>query len=142
MVFIGIVDWNLFKYIKKVFKIDVFVMVLMVIIVLIIYNLVIGVVVGVVFSVIFFVIKIFKVEVIYKELGKQYCFFFKGQIFFVLIDFMMEKIDFNIEDSVIVLNFDYVYLWDDLVVNVIDMIVRKFEEKNNVVYVEKLNVDS
>ena len=58
------------------------------------------------------------------------------------IDSMMEKIDFNIEDSVIVLNFDHAHLWDDSAVNAIDTIVRKFEEKNNIVYVEKLNADS
>jgi SulP family sulfate permease len=145
MVSIGTVDWNSFKYIKKKApKTDAFVMVLTVIIVLITHNLAIGVVVsvGVVFSAIFFATKISKVEVIYKELGKQHFFFFKGQIFFVSIDSMMEKIDFNIEDSVIVLNFDHAHLWDDSAVNAIDTIVRKFEEKNNVVYVEKLNADS
>ncbi|HDB8596138.1 TPA: SulP family inorganic anion transporter [Staphylococcus aureus] len=142
MVSIGTVDWNSFKYIKKAPKTDAFVMVLTVIIVLITHNLAIGVVVGVVFSAIFFATKISKVEVIYKELGKQHRFSFKGQIFFVSIDSMMEKIDFNIEDSVIVLNFDHAHLWDDSAVNAIDTIVRKFEEKNNIVYVEKLNADS
>ncbi|MEX5365278.1 hypothetical protein WCE03_26150, partial [Pseudomonas guariconensis] len=43
---------------------------------------------------------------------------------------------------VIVLNFDQAHLWDDSAVNAIDTIVRKFEEKNNIVYVEKLNADS
>lgn len=51
-------------------------MVLTVIIVLITHNLAIGVVVGVVFSAIFFATKISKVEVIYKELGKQHRFSF------------------------------------------------------------------
>ena len=52
-------------------------MVLTVIIVLITHNLAIGVVVGVVFSAIFFATKISKVEVIYKELGKQHRFLLK-----------------------------------------------------------------
>ncbi|MDH8783880.1 sulfate permease, partial [Staphylococcus epidermidis] len=37
---------------------------------------------------------------------------------------------------------DHAHLWDDSAVNAIDTIVRKFEEKNNIVYVEKLNADS
>lgn len=142
MVSIGTVDWNSFKYINKAPKTDAFVMVLTVIIVLMTHNLAIGVVVGVVFSAIFFATKISKVEVIYKELDKQHRFSFKGQIFFVSIDSMMEQIDLNIEGSVIVLNFDYAHLWDDSAVDAIDTIVRKFEEKNNIVYVEKLNTDS
>ena len=75
MVSIGTVDWNSFKYIKAP-KTDAFVMVLTVIIVSITHNLAIGVVVGVVFSAIFFATKISKVEVIYKELGKQHRFSF------------------------------------------------------------------
>lgn len=142
MVSIGTVDWNSFKYIKKAPKTDALVMVLTVIIVLMTHNLAIGVVVGVVFSAIFFATKISKVEVIYKKLDKQHHFSFKGQIFFVSIDSMMEQIDLNIEDGVIVLNFDHAHLWDDSAVDAIDKIVRKFEEKNNIVYVEKLNTDS
>lgn len=142
MVSIGTVDWNSFKYIQKAPKTDAFVMVLTVIIVLMTHNLAIGVVVGVVFSAIFFATKISKVEVIYKKLDKQHHFSFKGQIFFVSIDSMMEQIDLNIEDGVIVLNFDHAHLWDDSAVDAIDTIVRKFEEKNNIVYVEKLNTDS
>lgn len=142
MVSIGTVDWNSFKYIKKAPKTDALVMILTVIIVLMTHNLAIGVVVGVVFSAIFFATKISKVEVIHEELDKKHHFSFKGQIFFVSIDSMMEQIDLNIEDSVIVLNFDHAHLWDDSAVDAIDTIVRKFEEKNNIVYVEKLNTDS
>ena len=40
------------------------------------------------------------------------------------------------------LNFANAHLWDDSAVDAIDTIVRKLEEKNNIVYVEKLNADS
>ncbi|MEP9819813.1 SulP family inorganic anion transporter [Staphylococcus xylosus] len=142
MVSIGTVDWNSFKYIKKAPKTDALVMILTVIIVLMTHNLAIGVIVGVVFSALFFATKISKVEVIHEELDKKHHFSFKGQIFFVSIDSMMEQIDINIEDSIIKLNFDHAHLWDDSAVDAIDTIVRKFEEKNNIVYVEKLNTDS
>ncbi|KKI62981.1 SulP family inorganic anion transporter [Staphylococcus cohnii] len=142
MVSIGTVDWNSFNYIKKAPKTDAFVMILTVIIVLMTHNLAIGVVVGVVFSAIFFATKISKVEVIHKELDKQHRFSFKGQIFFVSIDSMMEQVDFNIEGSIIELSFAHAHLWDDSAVDAIDTIVRKFEEKSNIVYVEKLNTDS
>ncbi|MFQ3903435.1 SulP family inorganic anion transporter [Staphylococcus sp. 50Mo3-1] len=142
MVSIGTVDWNSFKYIKKAPKTDALVMILTVIIVLMTHNLAIGVIVGVVFSALFFATKISKIEVIHEELDKKHHFSFKGQIFFVSIDSMMEQIDINIEDSIIKLNFDHAHLWDDSAVDAIDMIVRKFEEKNNIVYVEKLNTDS
>lgn len=142
MVSIGTVDWNSFKYIKKAPKTDALVMILTVIIVLMTHNLAIGVIVGVVFSALFFATKISKVEVIHEELDKKHHFSFKGQIFFVSIDSMMEQIDINIEDSIIELNFAHAHLWDDSAVDAIDTIVRKFEEKNNIVYVEKLNTDS
>ena len=142
MVSIGTVDWNSFKYIKKAPKTDALVMILTVIIVLMTHNLAIGVIVGVVFSALFFATKISKVEVIHEELDKKHHFSFKGQIFFVSIDSMMEQIDLNIEDCAIVLNFDHAHLWDDSAVDAIDTIVRKLEEKNNIVYVEKLNTDS
>ncbi len=142
MVSIGTVDWNSFKYIKKAPTTDALVMVLTVIIVLMTHNLAIGVIVGVVFSALFFATKISKVEVAYEKLDKQHRFFFKGQIFFVSIDSMMEQINLNIENSTIDLNFANAHLWDDSAVDAIDTIVRKLEEKNNIVYVEKLNADS
>ncbi|UXT31804.1 SulP family inorganic anion transporter (plasmid) [Staphylococcus aureus] len=142
MVSVGTVDWNSFKYIKKAPKTDAVVMILTVIIVLMTHNLAIGVIVGVVFSALFFATKISKVEVTYEELDKQHRFFFEGQIFFVSIDSMMEQMNLNIENSTIELNFANAHLWDDAAVDAIDTIVRKLEEKNNIVYVEKLNADS
>lgn len=142
MVSVGTFDWNSFKYIRKAPKTDAVVMILTVIIVLMTHNLAIGVIVGVVFSALFFATKISKVEVISEEFGKLNRISFKGQVFFVSIDSMMEQIDFNIENSNIELNFNEAHLWDDSAVDAIDTIVRKFEEKNNIVHVEKLNSDS
>ncbi|AVL76889.1 MULTISPECIES: SulP family inorganic anion transporter [Staphylococcaceae] len=142
MVSVGTFDWTSFKYIQKAPKTDAVVMVLTVIIVLMTHNLAIGVVVGVVFSALFFATKISKVEVTSEEFGKVNRMSFKGQIFFVSIDSMMEQINFNIENSKIELNFNDAHLWDDSAVDAIDTIVRKFEEKNNIVHVEKLNSDS
>ncbi|NGS60375.1 SulP family inorganic anion transporter, partial [Staphylococcus aureus] len=97
MVSVGTFDWTSFKYIQKAPKTDAVVMVLTVIIVLMTHNLAIGVVVGVVFSALFFATKISKVEVTSEEFGKVNRMSFKGQIFFVSIDSMMEQINFNIE---------------------------------------------
>ena len=142
MVSVGTFDWNSFKYIKKAPKTDAVVMLITVIIVLMTHNLAIGVVAGVVFSALFFATKISKVEVISEEFGKINRLSFKGQIFFVSIDSMMEQINFDIKNSTIELNFNNAHLWDDSAVDAIDTIVRKFEEKNNIVRVEKLNSDS
>ena len=142
MVSVGTFDWTSFKYIQKAPKTDAVVMVLTVIIVLMTHNLAIGVVVGVVFSALFFATKISKVEVTSEEFGKVNRMSFKGQIFFVSIVSMMEQINFNIENSKIELNFNDAHLWDDSAVDAIDTIVRIFEEKNNIVHVEKLNSDS
>ena len=142
MVSIGTFDWNSFKYIKKAPKTDAVVMLITVIIVLMTHNLALGVVAGVVFSALFFATKISKVEVISEEVGKINRLSFKGQIFFVSIDSMMDQISFNIENSIIELNFNNAHLWDDSAVDAIDTMVRKFEEKNNIVHVEKLNSDS
>lgn len=142
MVSVGTFDWNSFKYIKKAPKTDAVVMLITVIIVLMTHNLAIGVVAGVVFSALFFATKISKVEVISEEFGKINRLSFKGQIFFVSIDSMMEQINFEIENSTIELNFNNAHLLDDSAVDAIDTIVRKFEEKNNIVRVEKLNSDS
>ena len=142
MVSIGTFDWNSFKYIQKAPKTDAVVMILTVIIVLMTHNLALGVVVGVIFSALFFATKISKVEVTSKKFGKTNRLSFKGQIFFVSIDSMMDQISFNIENSIIELNFNNAHLWDDSAVDAIDTMVRKFEEKNNIVHVEKLNSDS
>ena len=142
MVSVGTFDWNSFKYIKKAPKTDAVVMLITVIIVLMTHNLAIGVVAGVVFSALFFTTKISKVEVISEEFGKINRLSFKGQIFFVSIDSMMDQINFDIKNSTIELNFNNAHLWDDSAVDAIDTIVRKFEEKNNIVRVEKLNSDS
>ncbi|MCM3509124.1 SulP family inorganic anion transporter [Staphylococcus capitis] len=142
MVSVGTFDWNSFKYIKKAPKTDAVVMLITVIIVLMTHNLAIGVVAGVVFSALFFATKISKVEVISEEFGKINRLSFKGQIFFVSIDSMMDQINFDIKNSTIELNFNNAHLWDDSAVDAIDTIVRKFEEKNNIVRIEKLNSDS
>ena len=142
MVSVGTFDWNSFKYIKKAPKTDAVVMLITMIIVLMTHNLAIGVVAGVVFSALFFATKIAKVEVISEEFGKINRLSFKGQIFFVSIDSMMDQINFDIKNSTIELNFNNAHLWDDSAVDAIDTIVRKFEEKNNIVRVEKLNSDS
>ncbi|MDU6764980.1 MAG: SulP family inorganic anion transporter, partial [Staphylococcus sp.] len=142
MVSIGTFDWNSFKYIQKAPKTDAVVMRLTVIIVLMTHNLALGVVVGVIFSALFFATKISKVEVTSEKFGKTNRLSFKGQIFFVSIDSMMDQISFNIENSIIELNFNNAHLWDDSAVDAIDTMVRKFEEKNNIVHVEKLNSDS
>lgn len=142
MVSIGTFDWNSFKYIQKAPKTDAVVMILTVIIVLMTHNLALGVVVGVIFSALFFATKISKVEVTSEKFGKTNRLSFKGQVFFVSIDSMMDQISFNIENSIIELNFNNAHLWDDSAVDAIDTMVRKFEEKNNIVHVEKLNSDS
>ena len=142
MVSIGTFDWNSFKYIQKAPKTDAVVMILTVIIVLMTHNLALGVVVGVIFSALFFATKISKVEVTSEKFGKTNRLSFKGQIFFVSIDSMMDQINFDIKNSTIELNFNNAHLWDDSAVDAIDTIVRKFEEKNNIVHVEKLNSDS
>lgn len=142
MVSIGTFDWNSFKYIQKAPKTDAVVMILTVIIVLMTHNLALGVVVGVIFSALFFATKISKVEVTSEKFGKTNRLSFKGQIFFVSIDSMMDQISFNIKNSIIELNFNNAHLWDDSAVDAIDTMVRKFEEKNNIVHVEKLNSDS
>ena len=142
MVSVGTFDWNSFKYIKKAPKTDAVVMLITMIIVLMTHNLAIGVVAGVVFSALFFATKISKVEVISEEFGKINRLSFKGQIFFVSIDSMMDQINFDIKNSTIELNFNNAHLWDDSAVDAIDTIVRKFEEKNNIVRIEKLNSDS
>ena len=129
MVSIGTFDWNSFKYIQKAPKTDAVVMILTVIIVLMTHNLALGVVVGVIFSALFFATKISKVEVTSEKFGKTNRLSFKGQIFFVSIDSMMDQISFNIENSIIELNFNNAHLWDDSAVDAIDTMVRKFEEK-------------
>lgn len=142
MVSVGTFDWKSFKYIKQAPKSDAVVMLLTVIIVLFTNNLAIGVVVGVIFSALFFATKISNVRVELNQQDKSYLYFFKGQIFFVSIDSMMEQLDFTIENSHIELDFTDAHLWDDSAVDAIDTIVKKFEDKQNSVYVKQLNADS
>ena len=142
MVSVGTFDWQSFKYIKQAPKSDAVVMLLTVIIVLFTNNLAIGVVVGVIFSALLFATKISNVRVELNQQDKSYLYYFKGQIFFVSIDSMMEQLDFTIENSHIELDFTDAHLWDDSAVDAIDTIVKKFEDKQNSVYVKQLNADS
>ena len=142
MVSVGTFDWQSFKYIKQAPKSDAVVMLLTVIIVLFTNNLAIGVVVGVIFSALFFATKISNVRVELNQQDKSYLYYFKGQIFFVSIDSMMEQLDFTIENSHIELDFTDAHLCDDSAVDAIDTIVKKFEDKQNSVYVKQLNADS
>lgn len=142
MVSVGTFDWQSFKYIKQAPKSDAVVMLLTVIIVLFTNNLALGVVVGVIFSALFFATKISNVRVELNQQDKSYLYYFKGQIFFVSIDSMMEQLDFTIENSHIELDFTDAHLWDDSAVDAIDTIVKKFEDKQNSVYVKQLNADS
>ncbi|MCR1873244.1 SulP family inorganic anion transporter [Mammaliicoccus lentus] len=142
MVSVGTFDWQSFKYIKQAPKSDAVVMLLTVIIVLFTNNLAIGVVVGVIFSALFFATKISNVRVELNQQDKSYLYYFKGQIFFVSIDSMMEQLDFTIENSHIELDFTDAHLWDDSAVDAIDTIVKKFEDKQNSVNVKQLNADS
>lgn len=142
MVSVGTFDWQSFKYIKQAPKSDAVVMLLTVIIVLFTNNLAIGVVVGVIFSALFFATKISNVRVELNQQDKSYLYYFKGQIFFVSIDSMIEQLDFTIENSHIELDFTDAHLWDDSAVDAIDTIVKKFEDKQNSVYVKQLNADS
>ena len=142
MVSVGTFDGQSFKYIKQAPKSDAVVMLLTVIIVLFTNNLAIGVVVGVIFSALFFATKISNVRVELNQQDKSYLYYFKGQIFFVSIDSMMEQLDFTIENSHIELDFTDAHLWDDSAVDAIDTIVKKFEDKQNSVYVKQLNADS
>lgn len=142
VVTISTFDWKTFKYMKAAPRTDVTVMVLTVAIILITDNLAIGVIAGVFLSAIFFATKISKVKVTSEILNDQYVFHFEGQIFFASIDTTIEQLDFKKYDKDISLNFSKAHLWDDSAVDAIDTIVRKFEDKGNTVYVDRLNADS
>src|SRR5699024_8295681 len=115
-------------FVNKTIKSDAVVMLLTVIIVLFTNNLAIVVVVGFIFSALFFATKISNIRVELNQQDKSYLYYFKGQIFFVSIDSMMEQLDFTIENSHIELDFTDAHLWDDSAVDAIDTIVKKFED--------------
>lgn len=142
VVTISTFDWKTFKYLKSAPRTDAFVMVITVIIILMTDNLAIGVIAGVFFSAIFFATKISKVAVTSEEMDNHYVFRFEGQIFFASIDTMIDQIEFKAYDKDIRLDFSSAHLWDDSAVDAIDTMVRKFEDKGNTVYVDKLNADS
>lgn len=142
VVTISTFDWKTFKYIKTAPRTDVFVMLLSVAIILLTDNLAIGVVAGVFFSAIFFATKISKVSVEMDESEHHFTFRVVGQVFFASIDTMIEQIEFRPYDKHIYLDFSQAHLWDDSAVDAIDTIVRKFEDKGNMVFVSKLNADS
>ena len=142
MVSIGTFDWGSFRFLQKAPRTDAFVMLITVIMVLMTDNLAIGVIVGVIFSALFFATKISKVDVYLEELVDTVTLRFSGQIFFASIDTTIEQIEFKKYDKPVQLDFSGAHLWDDSAVDAVDTIVRKFEEKDNTVYVHQLNADS
>ena len=142
MVSIGTFDWGSFKYLQKAPRTDAFVMLITVLIVLFTHNLAIGVIVGVVFSALFFATKIANVDVEQHTDENVHHVSVNGQIFFVSIDALMTKLDFNVYNKTVEIDFGNAHIWDDSAVDAINTIVSKYEEKANQVIVKNLNQDS
>lgn len=142
MVSIGTFDWGSFKYLQKAPRTDAFVMLITVLIVLFTHNLAIGVIVGVVFSALFFATKIANVDVEQHTDENVHHVSVNGQIFFVSIDALMTKLDFNVYNKIVEIDFGHAHIWDDSAVDAINTIVSKYEEKSNQVIVKNLNEDS
>ena len=142
MVSIGTFDWGSFKYLQKAPRTDAFVMLITVLIVLFTHNLAIGVIVGVVFSALFFATKIANVDVEQHTDENVHHVSVNGQIFFVSIDALMTKLDFNVYNKIVEIDFGHAHIWDDSAVDAINTIVSKYEEKSNQVIVKNLNKDS
>ena len=142
MVSIGTFDWGSFKYLQKAPRTDAFVMLITVLIVLFTHNLAIGVIVGVVFSALFFATKIANVDVEQHTDENIHHVSVNGQIFFVSIDALMTKLDFNVYNKTVEIDFGNAHIWDDSAVDAINTIVSKYEEKANQVIVKNLNQDS
>lgn len=144
MVVIGVFDWYsvCLLMLKWMLKSEMFVMVVMVVFVLVMYNLVVGVVGGVlvvlvlfVWWVVYFVLVIW----VLGEVGDVVMYVVEGELFFVLSNDLM-MLFFYMEDfDCVVVDLLGLYVWDVLIVVVLDVIEMKYVGWGKVVEIVGMN---
>ncbi|MEK4250068.1 SulP family inorganic anion transporter [Paenibacillus sp. FSL W7-1287] len=142
MVSIGTFDWSSFKYIIKAPKTDALVMLVTVATVVATHDLSKGVIAGVVLSAIFFVAKISKIEVQKRRAANETIYVVTGQLFFASVEDFINKIDYTVENSKVMIDFTNAHIWDDSGVSAIDKAVIKLRDNHNKVTVRGLNASS
>lgn len=145
MVFIGIFCWELICNLKCYLLLINLVMLVMVGVVFVIYNLVFGVVVGVFLVLLFFVNKIgYYFDIDSECFVDGICCYYQvsGQVFFVLFGRFIVVFDLREMLEYVFIDLCYVYLWDVIVVVVLDKVVLGFCQCGVQVDVLGLNVVS
>ena len=142
MVSIGTFDWSSFKYIIKAPKTDALVMLVTVATVVATHDLSKGVIAGVVLSAIFFVAKISKIEVQKRRAANETIYVVTGQLFFASVEDFINKIDYTVENSKVMIDFTNAHIWDDSGVSAVDKAVIKLRDNHNKVTVRGLNASS
>ncbi|MGF1486609.1 MAG: SulP family inorganic anion transporter [Prochloraceae cyanobacterium] len=129
MVSIGTFNWSSITQVGKIPRSETAAMLTTVFITVLSHNLAIGVVVGIALSTVFFSRKIAKVvfvDRVLSEDGSHRTYTIAGQIFFVAIDDLLERFDFNEEVEKVTIDLSHAHIWDRAAVSAIDKIVIKF----------------
>lgn len=65
-----------------------------------------------------------------------------GQLFFASVEDFINKIDYTVENSKVMIDFTNAHIWDDSGVSAIDKAVIKLRDNHNKVTVRGLNASS
>jgi len=129
MVSIGTFNWSSITQIRRIPRSETAAMLSTVLITVMTHNLAIGVVIGIALSTVFFSRKVAKlvfVDTVLSPDGLHRTYSIAGQIFFVAIDDLLEKFNFQEELEKVTLDFSHAHIWDQAAVGAIDQIVLKF----------------
>ncbi|MEM1369608.1 MAG: SulP family inorganic anion transporter [Cyanobacteria bacterium P01_H01_bin.15] len=129
MVSIGTFNWSSITQIKRIPRSETAAMLTTVLITILSHNLAIGVVVGIALSTVFFSHKVAQVVFVDTQLSDDRMhrtYSIGGQIFFVAIDDLLSKFDFDEELEQVTLDFTHAHLWDQSAIAAVDQIVLKF----------------
>ncbi|OIP68466.1 MAG: sodium-independent anion transporter [Oscillatoriales cyanobacterium CG2_30_44_21] len=129
MVSIGTFNWKSIINIRRIPRTETAAMLTTVLITVLTRNLAVGVVTGIALSTVFFSSKIAQIIFVDKVLnddGTHRTYSVAGQIFFVSVDDLLEKFDFQEIVEKVTIDLTNAHLWDQAAVVAIDQIVLKF----------------
>ncbi len=144
MVSIGTFDWSTFKRIKMMPKGDAAVLIVTMATVIVTHDLSKGVIAGVILSALFFASKIsnLQVESYLEDQNRKRVYQVRGQLFFASVSSLRNAFDFTEEIDEVIIDLTHSHVWDHSGVDVLDKTILKFKERNILVRLVGMNLES
>lgn len=139
---VAIFDWHYVKNIRNIPLSEVIIMVVSVVVVLSTHNLAVGVLIGVLLSVFAHAYQSAKLEVIEEWNGDEKVYHVKGQLFFVTVETLMDKIDYSDNAGKICIDLTRANVWDHTANMALHTINNNLSDKGKKVRIHGLTIVS